>query len=155
MISPFIINDKNLFLDRFPINQVNRSLQAWDAADEYLLNYAEDSQLINPHSKILIFNDNFGALTLNFPENKIYSISDSFVSQLGLKHNAEQNHLGDENITLLSSMDCLPDDINIVLYKIPKSKNLLVEQLNSIKNHSVMMSFLSQPIKQKVFNLRL
>ena len=41
MISPFIINDKNLFLDRFPTGQVNRSLQAWDAADEYLLNYLE------------------------------------------------------------------------------------------------------------------
>ena len=75
MISPFIINDKNLFLDRFPNNQVNRSLQAWDAADEYLLSYCEDQQLISPHSKILIFNDNFGALTLNFPENKILVFS--------------------------------------------------------------------------------
>ena len=61
MISPFIINDKNLFLDRFPIGQVNRSLQAWDAADEYLINYIDDNQLLNTSSKLLIMNDAFGA----------------------------------------------------------------------------------------------
>ncbi|MEW6990804.1 methyltransferase [Colwelliaceae bacterium 6441] len=134
MISPFIINDRNLFLDRFPINQVNRSLQAWDAADEYLINYLADNNLVTSKSNILTFNDNFGALSLNFPDNQLRSVSDSFVSQLGIKHNAEQNNATLDSITLLSSLDELPADTDIVLYKIPKSKNLLAEQLIKIKS---------------------
>lgn len=138
MFSPFIINDKNLFLDRYPINQINRSLQAWDAADEYLVNHVIDNDLLNSDSKLLIFNDNFGAITLNFcqtlaHQNKVHTVSDSYVSQLGLKHNAEQNNVTLENITLLSSLDDLPTTSDVILYKIPKSKNLMVEQLNQIR----------------------
>jgi 16S rRNA G1207 methylase RsmC len=133
MFSPFIINDKNLFLDRFPINQVNRSLQAWDAADEYLINYVTDNNLINNDANLLIFNDNFGAIALNFTHNKTHTVSDSYISQLGLAHNAEQNNLDLENIRQISSLDDLPKAATIILYKIPKSKNLMVEQLSQIR----------------------
>ena len=138
MFSPFIINDKNLFLDRYPINQVNRSLQAWDAADEYLVNHVIDNDLLNDNSKLLIFNDNFGTITLNFcqnisSQNKAHSISDSYISQLALRHNAEQNNLSLENIKQRSSLDDLPDAADVILYKIPKSKNLMVEQLCQIR----------------------
>jgi 23S rRNA (guanine1835-N2)-methyltransferase len=133
MFSPFIINDKNLFLDRFPINQVNRSLQAWDAADEYMVSYVIENKLLNSDSTLFVFNDNFGAVTLNFDQNKVHSISDSFISQLGLAHNAEQNNLALENIVQLSSLDDLPKEPDVILYKIPKSKNLMVEQLCQIR----------------------
>jgi len=135
MISPFIINDKNLFLDRYPVAQVNRSLQAWDAADEYLINYITDNKLINSNSKILIMNDSFGALTCNLSSFQVYCINDSFVSQLGIKHNLEQNGLYEDNITFLSSLEPIPDDIDLVLYKIPKSKSFLTEQLIQLKNN--------------------
>jgi len=133
MISPFIINDKNLFLDRFPTGQVNRSLQAWDAADEYLLNYLEQEQLTASKQKILIFNDNFGALSCNLSEHELYCVNDSFLSHQGIEHNLEQNGLSNNNVTLLTSLDELPSDINIVLFKIPKSKGMLCYQLSQIK----------------------
>jgi len=132
MLSPFLIHDKNLYLDRFPINQVNRSLQAWDASDEYLINYITQQQLIKPDSKVFIFNDNFGALSLNFTKQHVVCISDSYIAQQGLKHNAVQNGLTLENHQLLSSLEPLPDSPNIVLYKIPKSNHLLIEQLTQI-----------------------
>ncbi|SEK66049.1 23S rRNA m(2)G-1835 methyltransferase [Colwellia chukchiensis] len=135
MISPFIINDKNLFLERFPTGQVNRSLQAWDAADEYLLNYLQQEQLINSQQKILIFNDNFGALSCNLSQQQVYCVNDSFLSQQGIAHNLAQNGLSDNNITLLTSLDALPTDITIVLFKIPKNKALLCYQLSQIKLH--------------------
>ncbi|MCJ8318125.1 MAG: methyltransferase [Colwellia sp.] len=136
MFSPFIINDKNLFLDRFPVAQVNRSLQAWDAADEYLVNYVNEQGLINDNTKVVIFNDTFGALTANFSlkGNQVFCINDSFLSEQGIKHNLEQNHLATDNIHYLTSLDALPIDIDLVLYKIPKSKSLLTEQLIQIKN---------------------
>ena len=36
----FTVADKQLQLDRLPLGQSNRSLQAWDAADELLLQQA-------------------------------------------------------------------------------------------------------------------
>ncbi|WP_281559648.1 methyltransferase [Thalassomonas sp. RHCl1] len=133
MLSPFIINDRNLHLDRYPLAQVNRSLQAWDAADEYLVNHIAQHQLIKPDTRVLIFNDLFGALTVNFTENQLFTVNDSFLSICGIKHNLEQNHLSDDNRSQLTSLDPLPDDIDVILYKIPKSKSLLSEQLLKIK----------------------
>ena len=132
MISPFIINDKNLFLDRFPIGQVNRSLQAWDAADEYIINYINDNQLIDSQKNILIINDGFGAISSNLTEHNVFCINDSFISQKAIEYNLNQNHLPNNNMTLLSSIDKLPNDIDLILYKIPKTKSLLIEQLNQI-----------------------
>jgi len=143
MQSPFFINDKQLTLSRFPLMQVNRSLQAWDASDEYLLNYIKDEQLISERSRVLIFNDTFGALTthfcspisVNLPTNSpdVFCINDSYVSSQGIAHNLSQNQLNNTNITQLNSLDPLPADIDVILYKIPKSKSLLIEQLIQIK----------------------
>lgn len=134
MISPFIVNDKNLFLERFPASQVNRSLQAWDAGDEYLVNYVEQHQLIKAENKLLIMNDDFGALAVNYLEQHVFSVTDSYISELGLRNNFEQNNLDMANLTQLSSLDALPQDIDVILYKIPKNKTLLTEQLITVKN---------------------
>ncbi|WP_077338010.1 methyltransferase [Pseudocolwellia agarivorans] len=132
MISPFIFNDKNLFLDRFPVGQVNRSLQAWDAADEYLINYLNDNNLTDSSKNILVFNDAFGALTCNLSDHHVFCVNDSYISQQGIKLNVEQNYITHENITYLTSTDDLPDNIDLILYKIPKSKSFLIDQLMQI-----------------------
>lgn len=134
MLSPFIINDRNAFLDRYPPNQVNRSLQAWDAADEYIINHLNENQLITDSHKanILIFNDNFGALAVNFSTHNVTCVNDSFISQQGIYHNFEQNLLETNEINLLGSIASLPEKADIILYKIPKSKALMAEQLAKI-----------------------
>lgn len=141
MLSPFLINDKQLTLVRFPLAQVNRSLQAWDSADEYLINYINDAKLISINSKVVIFNDAFGALTTHFCSEEsvqkninVYCVNDSYISNQGITYNIEQNQLGNGNITQLNSLDSLPENIDIILFKIPKSKSLLIEQLIHIKN---------------------
>lgn len=141
MISPFIVNDKNLFLSRFPVAQVNRSLQAWDAADEYLINHVQENDLIGANSKVAIFNDAFGAVTTSFCQSgdfkpEVLCINDSYISCQGIQYNIEQNALDNDNIHQLGSLDTLPAGIQVILYKIPKSKSLLIEQLIQIK-HSV------------------
>lgn len=145
MLSPFSVNDKQLILSRFPLAQVNRSLQAWDSADEYLLNHCQAQQLIAPNSRVVIFNDAFGALTTHFCQfehgdsadnNKIdvYCVNDSYVSCQGIAHNIKQNQLTNENLTQLYCLDELPKNIDLILFKIPKNKSLLIEQLIKIKN---------------------
>lgn len=145
MLSPFFINEKQLTLTRFPIAQVNRSLQAWDAADEYLLNYIVTQQLVLDNSNVLIFNDAFGALTTHFcteeqltnsssTKNNVYCINDSFISAQGIENNIKQNQLSNSNITQLTCLDPLPDNVDVILFKIPKSKSLLIDQLIKIRN---------------------
>ena len=139
MISPFIGNadgvyDKNLFLDRFPVGQVNRALVAWDSSDEYLINYVIEQNLADSQHSLLIYNDNFGAITANFTQSNVTTVSDSWISKQGLQYNIEQNGLSLDNITQLSSLDSLPENITVVLYKIPKSKSLMIDQLLAIKS---------------------
>jgi 16S rRNA (guanine1207-N2)-methyltransferase/23S rRNA (guanine1835-N2)-methyltransferase len=152
MLSPLFVNDKQLKLSRFPLAQVNRSLQAWDSSDEYLLNHIKSEQLISGSSRVLIFNDAFGALTTSFctpldvnlpdklpsdllsDKTDVFCINDSYVSSQGIAHNISQNQLSDSNITQLNSLDSLPLNVDVILFKIPKSKSLLVAQLIQIKN---------------------
>tara|TARA_R110001583_G_scaffold84965_1_gene222987 strand:- start:3708 stop:4961 length:1254 start_codon:yes stop_codon:yes gene_type:complete len=163
MLSPFFVNDKQLKLSRFPLAQVNRSLQAWDASDEYALNYIKSEQLISATSRVLIFNDAFGALATSFctpldlalPDNlssdlpanlqdnlldnsldnktEVYCINDSYISSQGIAYNIGQNQLNNSNITQLNSLESLPTNIDVILFKIPKSKSLLIAQLIEIK----------------------
>lgn len=138
MISPFIVNDRNLFLTRFPVAQVNRSLQAWDSADEYLINYLTEQNLIKDNTRLAIINDAFGALTTSFCKSTsspaaVFCVNDSYISMQGIRYNIEQNNLDDNNIKQLTSLDVLPENLDIILYKIPKSKSLLIEQLIKIK----------------------
>ena len=142
MISPFCHQEKAIHLDRFPLMQVNRSLQAWDAADEYLLNYCKENSLINKATTLLIFNDAFGALATSFCDTldstaqeapTTYCVNDSFVSRQGITHNLKKNHLNTNNVTQLDSLADLPRDIDVILYKIPKSNALLIAQLIQIK----------------------
>ncbi|WP_159818548.1 methyltransferase [Colwellia sp. 20A7] len=145
MLSPFFLHDKQLTLVRFPLAQVNRSLQAWDAADEYLINYINTEQLLSEKSRVVIFNDAFGALTTHFcvPKNAddtypnkvdVYCINDSYISSQGIACNIEKNLLSHDNVTQLNCLDSLPQNIEVILFKIPKSKSLLIEQLIMIKD---------------------
>ncbi len=95
-------------------------------------NYLEQEALINSSTKILIFNDTFGAIAINYLANPIATVSDSYLSHQGLKHNIEINNLDAEHVAYLTSLDDLPDDVDLIIYKIPKSKALLTEQLLKI-----------------------
>ena len=140
MLSPFVSNDKTLTLERFPTGQVNRSLQAWDAADQFLINELTTRRAQLPSQldgekplNIVIFNDSFGALACNLTEHQVFCVNDSFCSQQGILHNLDANNLPQDNIKLLSSLDELPQNIDVILYKIPKSKAMLSEQLIQIR----------------------
>ena len=129
-ISPFTINEQALILDRYPVKQVNRSLQAWDATDEYLLNYCQ--ALLTEPKRILIFNDSFGALACNLTDHQIFSVSDSYLAHQGCLHNLNENELPNEQVELLTSLDELPAQVDVILYRLPKSNALLSYQLSAI-----------------------
>ena len=83
MITSALLGGTHYTLHRFPLEQKNRSLQAWDAADEYLIDYVKEH---HPSAKkLLILNDDFGALACALHQFDISALSDSsWPTKLGI-----------------------------------------------------------------------
>ncbi len=126
----FSLPTDSLQLHRYPL-QKNEKLQAWDATDEYLIEQISAFELA-PRSRLLIFNDSFGALSGWAKKNNhlVYGVNDSLLSQQSIALNLKNNGL--DEITALSSLDTLPNDIDLVILRVPKSNRLLTWQLNQI-----------------------
>ncbi|MCR8921775.1 methyltransferase [Dasania sp. GY-MA-18] len=120
-------------LQRLPL-QHHQSLRAWDAADELLLKHIAQQQLAQPHSKVLVINDHFGALSVSLAAASIEQLShwgDSHISQLATAHNLKLNQLTTP-IHYLSSVQSLSDCYDLIVIKLPKVSALLETQLNGL-----------------------
>ena len=118
-------------LSRFPIRPKD-SLRAWDAADEYLLNYLNDEN-IALKGNILIINDTFGALSTALATHKPTTLSDSYLAEQGIKQNLQHNHLAPDSVHFINSLQTPSTTLDLVLIKIPKSHAMLEEQLHRIR----------------------
>ncbi|PSN06269.1 23S rRNA (guanine(1835)-N(2))-methyltransferase RlmG [Siccibacter turicensis] len=119
---------RSLTLKRFPETDDVNPLQAWEAADEYLL-----QQLDEPVGPILIFNDAFGALSCELAAHKPYAIGDSYLSELAIRQNLRLNDIDESSVTFLDSTAAYPDAPGLVLIKIPKTLALLEQQLRALR----------------------
>ncbi len=119
-------------LRRYP-ERVNSPLRAWDAADEYLLAHLGESESVRAGSSWLIVNDNFGALACALAQHGPATMSDSYLSQRGTRINLERNSLEVGDLTWLSSLDQPPDQVDVLVMKIPKTLALLEDQLHRIR----------------------
>lgn len=125
--------ERSLTLTRYP-KRNNETLQAWNAGDEYLINHVEQELNLEPHQRILILNDHFGALSCWFSEkHHVFMMSDSFISHRGTSKNLEKNQ--SKEVKLLSCLDDIPADIDLVLMQLPKSNRLLTWQLSKLRKH--------------------
>ncbi|MDN4503500.1 methyltransferase [Alteromonadaceae bacterium BrNp21-10] len=120
--------DKTLKLYRYPKRSQHKNLQAWDAADELLIQYIhnelEPAQLTN----LLIFNDDFGALGCWLQPYSPYWYSDSYVSLKALQMNLTANDLAAETLQIHDSLTP-PVTAQTIVIKLPKSLALLEQQL--------------------------
>ena len=131
------IAEQDLILHRHPRNK-RETLQAWDSADEYIINHFTENELekqLGEDDQILILNDSFGALTCflqNFPRT---AITDSYLSLSSIKLNMERNRCSDDNLLLQDSLQAFPKNIKIVLIKVPKTLSYLeylLQQLTTV-----------------------
>jgi len=128
-----------LHLERYPARKRD-SLQAWDAADELLLE--EAYRLIRswsaaPSPRILILQDTFGALTVGLREYSPTSVSDSFVSQEAIRRNLQANP-GSGGPQLLRPLEAdwgrstTPPPFDLVLIRIPKNQSYFEDLLHRL-----------------------
>lgn len=136
MSTLFQTSFNSLTLDRYPPNS-HPSLQAYDAADEYLLNeLGLHLDKLTDSTHLLIINDSFGALACSLSKQCIiHTYGDSHLAELALYKNMSANHIADAAITFIPSTMSLNQTYDIVLIKIPKTLALLEEQLIQLQPH--------------------
>ncbi len=121
---------RSLNLKRFPETDDVNPLQAWEAADEYLLQQLDETEISGP---VLIFNDHFGALACALVAHTLFSIGDSYLSELATRENLRHNELDEGSVTFLDSTAAYPAAPGVVLIKIPKTLALLEQQLRALR----------------------
>jgi 16S rRNA (guanine1207-N2)-methyltransferase/23S rRNA (guanine1835-N2)-methyltransferase len=124
----FSVNHHELKLLRFPQQHPKSSLQAWDAADEYVIKHV-DTLNLSATSVMAIINDDFGALACAFSDYQMHVFSDSFMAHTAISENLSRNHK--PKISIASSLDIASTQqvFDIVIIKVPRTLALLEQQL--------------------------
>ncbi len=124
LVTPFA----DLDLIRQP-EQQNEPLQAFDAADEYLLSHLHE-QGIGPGDRVLVLNDGFGALACSLAAHcQVTSSGDSHLGHLALQKNLTRNGLPAEAVRFVPASETAQGPFDWVLIRVPKTLALLEEQL--------------------------
>ena len=123
----------NFTITRYPL-QKKQTLRAWDAADEYMLSHINQNSLLKPGDKVLVINDNFGALSVSLSSFKPTVLSDSYIAHQSILKNLNDNNINADQVTLSNSMQLPEGDFNCVLIRIPKSLAQLEDQLYRIRS---------------------
>ena len=124
LVSPFA----TLELDRQPPRR-DDPLQAFDAADEYLLQQVAEDGLA-PSARVLVLNDGFGALAASLAAHaRVTSSGDSHLAALALAANLARNGLAAEAVTFVPASEVTSGPFDLVLVRVPKTLALLEEQL--------------------------
>ena len=119
-------------LARYP-ERKNDRLRAWDAADEYLLNFLNEEVKSVERLNVLLVNDSFGALATALADHSLTVWTDSWLAHKGICQNFSFNNLSLDSLNILSSIDTPENNYDLVLIKTTKSLALLEEQLARIK----------------------
>lgn len=114
-------------LQRLP-ERPRELLRAWDAADEYLLDYlAENKPAVT--DRLLLVNDAFGSLAVGLNAYQTVAASDSYLSQQATRLNWAANQLPDGILNLIDSLTTPDGQFDCLLIKVPKTLALLEDQL--------------------------
>jgi 16S rRNA (guanine1207-N2)-methyltransferase len=156
MNEKFCTKNGELTLHRLP-KENHESLRAWDAADEYVLQHLENLDLPQ-NTRVLIFNDSFGALACALHKFSPHTLSDSFLSQQATRLNFAENALPQNALMFLNSVDALPHDFDLVIIKVPKTLALLEFQLLQLRPHlhensQIIVAGMIKVLTRSVWNL--
>lgn len=118
----------SLQLSRRP-HRERETLQAWDAADEYLLHHIAELNIADD-SRLLIVNDSQGALSTALSAYHCTLWADSAISALSATENCARN--GVRPPEFMPATDKPEGRFDYILYKLPKSRSLLQYQLQHL-----------------------
>lgn len=114
-------------LARHPEDPRDR-LRAWDASDSYLLRHlaAQDVPLTGT---VVVLGDRWGALVTALAAYRPTQITDSWLGQEATRANLARAGVEPGSVRLLTTQDPVPERIDVLLVRVPKSLALLEDQL--------------------------
>jgi 16S rRNA (guanine1207-N2)-methyltransferase len=116
-------------------DQPNEPLQAFDAADEYLLSHLAE-QPLPAATRVLVLNDSFGALAASLQgQVQVVSSGDSYLGHLALGKNLSRNQLPFDAVPFVPASQPWQGPFDRVLIRVPKTLALLEEQLIRLQGH--------------------
>ncbi len=118
-------------LERYPYN---KNLRAWDAADEYLLQYfaTEIAPALDSSASLLLLNDSFAALATALHDYSCSFWTDSWLSIKALEQNSKFNSCANK-VEVFYSTELPDQEYDVVIIKIPKTLALLEDQLAKLQ----------------------
>ncbi|MGI9606890.1 MAG: methyltransferase [Acidimicrobiales bacterium] len=117
-------------LRRHP-HRADRPLRAWDAADEYVLHHLAEQSSTDVVS--VLVNDGFGALSVGLHGLAPLIVNESAAGRMGTATNHAANQLSDPEARMVSIVDHLPERIDLLVIKLPKSLGQLEDQLHRLR----------------------
>lgn len=119
-----------LSLSRYPERR-NELLQAWDSADELILEHLAGLELGG--KRVVVLNDSFGALSVAlksaYPDSDLTTYTDSYVSAQAIRLNSTGQ------IEPISRLDELSGRYDFAVVRIPKNTSFLEDQLCHLSRH--------------------
>ncbi|NIF26126.1 methyltransferase [Pantoea sp. Tr-811] len=116
-------------------DQANDPLQAFDAADEYLLQQLHEQGLA-AGTRVLVLNDSFGALAASLAgQLQVTSSGDSHLARMALEKNLARNGLAFDSVPFVPASEHWQGTFDRVLVRVPKTLALLEEQLIRLQGH--------------------
>ena len=132
---------------RFPLTK-NKSLQAWNAADELIM---ENFQA-NDNAVLAITNDRFGYLSCKLNHLKPISVIAFKSQELALNYNLEENQLSATEDSFVSPFNSFPNKVEQAIIKVPKSMELYRLYLEQICENSTDDIEITAAFMTKYFN---
>ncbi|MBV1948877.1 methyltransferase [Streptomyces sp. BV129] len=114
-------------LSRFPDDPRDR-LRAWDASDAYLLRHLAEEG-VDLSGEVVVLGDRWGSLATALAAHRPTQITDSFLSQEATRANLARAGVGPGAVRLLTTQDPVPERVDVLLVRVPKSLALLEDQL--------------------------
>ena len=141
-------------IERYPSTK-NKSLKAWSAADEYILNYLTEKKI--SCTKTIIYNDRFGFLSTLLSKENPTAIIDYKSQEKAFQINFSKNN-SSFKIPTNNSIGKLKDSYDLALIKIPKSLELFKLQLSQLhsalsENGQVVCGFMTKYFSKKYLTI--
>lgn len=123
--------NSELTVKRYPETS-NRSLQAWNAGDDYLLSKMDE---LSPAGKsITICNDRFGYLSCHLNAYRPQILTDRKSQKESIRMNLKRNSLSADSDSFFTPLSELPEPVDVGIVQVPKSLDLFRFYLHQISS---------------------
>lgn len=145
----------NISITRYPPSQ-DKSLQAWNSADNLVIDYLKSEQ-IEPQ-KMIIYHDRFGYLSCHCHNYKPLMVINFRSQKKSIVKNLNDNKLVYNKNQFITPLETISGGIKTAIIKIPKSTDLFELYLNQLvhsleKDSKVICGFMTRNFSKQALEI--